>query len=239
LAHLADPKFIDAVRCGPFTFRSTDVGVVMDLMIHDIDLVLSLARSPVRRVEAMGVSVLGGHEDAANARIEFESGCVAQLSASRVSYESARRMQAWTPQSFVAIDFGARDASLVCPSPALREGRFDVDGLSPEQVEHYKTHLADEHLPRKQVACEAVDALALEAADFVEAIRLERPPRVTGQAGRDAVAVAERILQRVNHHAWDGTPDGRMGPHLQPGRAIVPAPHFNVTGQPTIHKAAG
>jgi len=83
--YLVEPKYIEAVRASGFTFRSTDVGVVLDLMIHDIDLVLSLVGSPVQRVEAMGVSVLGGHEDAANARIQFASGCVATLSASRVS----------------------------------------------------------------------------------------------------------------------------------------------------------
>ena len=78
-AQIRDPKYIEAVRTSGFTFRSTDVGVVLDLMIHDIDLVLSMVRSPLRKVDALGFSVLGGHEDVANARLEFECGCVATL----------------------------------------------------------------------------------------------------------------------------------------------------------------
>ena len=226
LPELNDPKYIETVRSSAFTFRSTDVGVVLDLMIHDIDLILAMVGSPVRRVEAMSVSVLGGHEDIANARLRFENGCIAQLSASRVSYEPARRMHAWTPRSFVAVDFGTRTASVVRPSETLLTGRFDVDALSSEQVEHYKTHLAEEHLPRENYAAEAVDALALEAADFVEAIRTGREPRVTGRDGRNALAVAERILDRAANHAWDGVPHGRVGPHFVDREAVIRAPHF-------------
>ena len=93
-----NPKYIEAVRASGFTFRSTDVGVVLDLMIHDIDLVLSLVRSPLRKVDALGTTVVGGHEDVANARLEFECGCVATLSASRVSYEAVRRMHVWSAE---------------------------------------------------------------------------------------------------------------------------------------------
>ncbi len=94
--HLRSPHYLEAVRASGFTFRSTDVGVVLDLMIHDLDVVLSLVRSELRRVDAMGISVLGGHEDVANARLEFANGCVAALSASRVSYEPVRHMQIWS-----------------------------------------------------------------------------------------------------------------------------------------------
>ena len=93
---IGDPKFIDAVRTSGYTFRSTDVGVVMDLMIHDIDVILSLVKSPVEKVDALGISVLGDHEDMANARLSFASGCVATLSASRVSYHPQRTMQVYT-----------------------------------------------------------------------------------------------------------------------------------------------
>ena len=146
--HARNPKFIEAVRASGFTFRSMDVGVVLDLMIHDIDLVLSLVRSPLRSVDALGVSILGGHEDVAHARLEFQSGCVANLSASRVSYEPARKMQIWAPRAYANIDFGTRTTTLVRPSEALLRGEFHADRLAPEQVEHYKTHLAEEHLPR-------------------------------------------------------------------------------------------
>ena len=196
-----DPKFIEAVRASGFTFRSLDVGVVLDLMIHDIDLVLSLVRSALRSVDAMGGSLLGGHEDVAHARLEFESGCVANLSASRVSYEQVRKMQVWSSRAYANIDFGARTTTLVRPSEALLRGEFRADQLTPQQVAHYKTHLAEEHLPRQQQTFDAVDALALELEDFVDSVLSARQPRVGGEAGRDALAVAEQVLQSIAGHA--------------------------------------
>ncbi len=130
-------------------------------------------------------------------RLTFACGCVANLSASRVSYEPVRKMQVWAARAYANIDFATRTTTLVRPSEALLRGEFHADRLSPEQVEHYMTHLAEEHLPREQVTCDAVDALALELEDFVESIRTVRQPRVTGAAGRDALAVAELILASI------------------------------------------
>ena len=113
---LEDPKYIEGQRTSGYTGRSTDVGVVMDLMIHDIDAVLSLVHSPVEHVDAIGLSVLGGCEDVVNARIRFASGCVASLTASRVSYTASRRMQVYAPTGFATIDFGARNAVVVDPT---------------------------------------------------------------------------------------------------------------------------
>ncbi len=219
--HARNPKFIEAVRASGFTFRSMDVGVVLDLMIHDIDVVLSLVRSPVRSVDALGVSILGGHEDVAHARLEFESGCVANLSASRVSYEPARKMQIWSSKAYASVDFGARTTTLVRPSEALLRGEFQAHRLTPQQVEHYKTHLAEEHLPKTQQTFDAVDALGLELQDFVDSIHSARQPQVTGEAGRDALAVAEQILLSIAQHAWEPAV-------ASPYPRIVPAPHFNV-----------
>ena len=196
-SHARNPKFIEAVRASGFTFRSMDVGVVLDLMIHDIDLVLSLVRSPLRSVNALGIAILGGHEDVAHARLEFESGCVANFSASRVSYEPARKMQIWSPRAYASVDFGTRTTTLVRPSEALLRGEFQAHRLTPEQTEHYKTHLAEEHLPRTQQTFAAVDALGLELQDFVDSILSAAAPQVTGEAGRDALAVAEQILLSI------------------------------------------
>lgn len=240
-SQLANPKYIEGVRANGFTFRSTDVGVVLDLMIHDIDLVLSLVHSPLRKVDALGVSVLGGHEDVANARLEFECGCVATLSASRVSHEPARRMQAWSARAFADIDFAARTATLVRPSETLLRRRFQVEGLTPEGVEHYRQHFAEEHLPREQLTLDAVDALALELDDFITSIRAPREPRVTGEAGRDALAVAEQILARIQSHCWTASIDGPAGPLAIPRRSVIPAPHFDLPTilTPAIHEKAG
>jgi predicted dehydrogenase len=239
--HVRSPKFIEAVRSSGFTFRSTDIGVVLDLMIHDIDVVLSLVRSPLVKAEALGLSVLGGHEDVANARLEFECGCVAALSASRVSYEALRRMQVWAPRAFAGIDFASRTTTLVRPSETILRRQFNVEGLTPEQVEYYRKHLVEEHLPREQKQFEAVDALALELQDFVDAIRTPRLPRVSGAAGRDAVAVAEQILERIHAHAWDSAADAPAGPLATPRPSVVPAPHFNTAAisVPLVERAAG
>jgi predicted dehydrogenase len=239
-AHVRDPKYVETVRASGFSFRSTDVGVVLDLMIHDLDLVLGMVRSPVRSVEALGLSVLGGHEDVANARLHFESGCVATLSASRVSHEAVRRMQVWARRAMASIDFGRRIATVVRPSETLLARRFDVESLSAEQVEHYKEHLLEEHLPREELRAEAVDALRLELDDFVESIRSGRAPRVTGEQGRDAVALAEQILAKIHTHAWDDAADGPVGPLATPRPSVIPGPHWHLspTGLPIERREA-
>jgi predicted dehydrogenase len=214
--HLRKPRYIDAVRTSGFTFRSMDVGVVLDLMIHDIDLVLSLVRAPLVKVEALGLVILGGHEDVANARLEFAGGCVATLSASRVAYEAVRRMQIWSPRAMATIDLATRTTTLVRPSETLLGRGFHPEQLSADEVEYFKEHLLDEHLPREQKRFEAVDALALELQDFVEAILTPREPRVAGEAGRDAVLVAEQILAEIAAHRWDNTAGDPLGPAAIP-----------------------
>ncbi len=241
LPHLRTPRLIDAVRTSGFTFRSTDIGVVLDLMIHDIDLVLALVGSQPVKVEATGLSLLGGHEDVANARLEFACGCVATLSASRVSYEPLRRMTVWSSRAYAGIDFATRTTALVRPSETLLRRQFHVDQLTPEQVDYYREHLAEEHLPREQKQFPAVDALVLELQDFVDAIRTPRQPRVTGAAGRDAVAVAEQILQRIGAHAWGEPvqPPAEVPTAARP--SVVPAPHFDISSvaAPPAQREAG
>ena len=117
------PKYIAAERLSTYTFRSTDIGVVLDLMIHDLDVVLSLVPTPVRSVSAVGVSVFGGHEDIANARIEFEDGCVANLSASRASYQAVRKMRLYGAEGYATLDFAAREGTIVRPSDPAPTGR--------------------------------------------------------------------------------------------------------------------
>ena len=135
------------------------------------------------------------------------------------------------------IDFSARTTTTIRPSETLLRRRFDVESLSPEQVEHYKTHLLEEHLPRQTQQFPAVDALALELDDFVDSIRNHRLPRVTGDQARDAVALAEEILFEIDRHVWDATSDGPVGPHALPQRRVIPAPHFQVA--PAPRKEAG
>jgi predicted dehydrogenase len=231
LPHLADPKYIEAVRASGFAFRSTDIGAVLDLMIHDLDLVLALVRSPLRRIEALGLSVLGGHEDVANARLEFESGCVASLSASRVNHEQVRRLNIWSAKGFAGIDFAARKTTLVRPSDTLLRRELDVDALAADATQD-RQRILGEHLRREVTQFDAVDALALELEDFLASIRQQRRPRVSGEDGRDAVVLAERILRKIQTHAWDNRADGPVGPLAIPHPATIPAPHFALGASP-------
>ncbi len=233
LPHIHSPKYIEAVRASSFTFRSTDIGVVLDLMIHDLDLVLSMVHSDIERVQALGLSVLGGHEDVAHARLEFECGCVATFSASRLSDEATRRMQIWSTQSYASLDLAGRKATLVLPSETILRRQFDIHSLSPQQVEHYRQHLLEEHLPRRVIETPAVDALALELDDFIQSVHTGRSPRITGEQGRKAIAVAEQILDRINSHAWDDTIGGPIGPMAAPRPSVIPAPHWHLAPSAT------
>jgi predicted dehydrogenase len=220
-ADVRDPKYIEATRTSGYTFRSTDIGVVLDVMIHDLDVVLSLAKSPVEEVQAIGISVLGGHEDLATARLAFASGCVAQLSASRVSFQQRRTMSIFTSRGSASINFATHEATVIRPREDVLRREFHVERLSASERAYWKEHLFDELLVRTQFELHAVNAIQEEQRDFVRSIREGRAPRVDGAAGRDAVAVAEMILERIEEHAWDGTPAGRHGPFAMPALPII------------------
>ena len=220
-ADVRDPKYIEATRTSGYTFRSTDIGVVLDVMIHDLDIVLSLARSTVEDVQAMGISVLGGHEDLATARLIFASGCVAHLSASRVSFQQQRTMTVFTSRGSSSLNFATHEATVVRPREEVLRREFHVDRLSPEERAYWKEHLFDKLLVRTPHQAPPVNAIQEEQRDFVRAVRDGRTPRVDGAAGRDAVAVAEMILERIEEHAWDGTSVGRRGPFAMPALPVV------------------
>ena len=195
------PLYIDAVRTSGYTFRSTDIGVVLDLMIHDLDIVFSLVNSPIREIRALGVSVMGNHEDMAQVRLQFENGCVANLTASRASYCLQRTMQVFGEGIFLDLDFAAPALRVIRPVPQLQRRQFDFHNLSVHQREHYKQHLFDELLPIEDVQLESRNALLDELKDFGTAIRTRRAPHVTGQQGWDVITAAEQILAVIAAHA--------------------------------------
>jgi predicted dehydrogenase len=206
-----EPRLIEATRAGGYTFRSTDIGVVLDLMIHDLDIALSLARSPVRSVSAVGLSVMGRHEDVAQTRIEFASGCVANLSASRVSYRARREMQVWSPHGQVEIDFATRRTIAVEPADSLLDSEFNEHDLSLEEKQHLQKNLFAELLPTSEQEAPAQNALVEEQRDFIESIQTGRAPRVGGEQGQAALEVAERILESIAAHRWDHSRAGVVG----------------------------
>lgn len=221
---LRDPKFIEATRLSGYSFRSTDIGAVLDLMIHDLDLVLSIARSEVVDVQAMGISVLGGHEDMANVRLQFASGCVAQLTASRVSYEMRRTMQVVTTRSFATLDFAAGTATVVQPRDEVLRRQLDHADLAARGVGYWKENLFSEVLCKSTIAPPPVNAIEDEQREFVDSVQNGASVRVTGQAAADAVAIAEQIVAQIEDHAWDGHPAGRCGAFAMPALPVLHTP---------------
>ena len=199
--HSLRPKFVTCERLGSFTGRSMDIGAVLDLMIHDLDLLLALAQSPVQRAEALGLSVLGGHEDIAHARIVFENGCVANLSVSRVSAAPLRRMQVWAAEGFACVDFAKKHLTLVQPSEELRGRHLDPRRLDAAGLARLKAELHERHLRPVELDCQGGDQLTSELRDFLHCVRSGARPRVAGEDGRAALALATRVLESLRSHA--------------------------------------
>jgi predicted dehydrogenase len=207
------PKYIRAQRMGPFTGRSTDVGVVMDLMIHDLDLLLGLVQSPVQSVAAVGMSCFGGHEDVANARLQFANGCVADLTASRASPTASRQMQLWGPEGYAEVDFATRKVTLMQPSAHVREHGLDPAGLDPASRLRIREELFTRHLELLTIDGKAQDQLTCELQEFIQCVQTGGTPRVSGHDGLAAINVAEQILRSMESHAWVGAAPGTLFAH--------------------------
>ena len=225
LPYLSEPKFIQSRRLTGFTCRSTDVGAVLDLMIHDIDVVQHIARSEVVGVEALGVAMLTGHEDVAHTRLKFANGCIAELTASRSSYESMRKMQVWTARGFTEVDFATNSAIVVEPTEQLLRRELDVDSLDAEGKKHLTEHLFEDFLPKRTLQREPINALLEEQRDFIGTMHEGRQPRVTGQHGRNALALAQQILDAIAAHSWDGTAADTPAKTAEP---ILRGPHWHL-----------
>jgi predicted dehydrogenase len=211
------PKFVESKRLGTFSGRSTDIGVVLDLMIHDLDLLLALVKAPVRSVEALGVSVFGGHEDVANARLTFSNGCVASVTASRASMVAERKMQVWAPEGYACVDFASKQLTLVQPSPQVRHHGLDPRKLDPASRAMLSKELFGRHLQVHTQECvSSRDQLTRELKHFVRCVQSGSQPRIRGEDGRDAIALAERILESIRNHRWDGHARGPVGPSQLP-----------------------
>lgn len=210
------PKYIRAERTSPYAFRSTDIGVVLDVMIHDLDLVLDLVRSPLAEVSALGLTILGENEDCMQARLVFENGCVADLSANRVHPSTNRTMQIWSHRGCVAVDFAAREVVHYSPSERLRRGDSPL-ALSRQpgaDVERLKSEMFGEFIRVERPEIPKIDALTAELASFADCVRNRRPPIVDGRAGLAAIQAADRILNAAAQHRWNGDAAGPVGPFL-------------------------
>ena len=171
---VTDARYITAERLAPFTPRGTEVGVVLDLMIHDIGIVLQIVNSPVERIDAVGVSVVTKTEDIANARIAFKNGCVANLSASRVSLKKNREIRVFQTGGYLSIDFMGQKGHTVKVDPTA-EGGF----------------------AKEEIPIEKAEPLAVELASFVGCVRDRKSPKVSGELGRSALDVAIKITEQI------------------------------------------
>jgi predicted dehydrogenase len=176
--YISDPRFIEVHRLGTFSPRSLDIDVVLDLMIHDLDLLLSLVRSDVESAEAVGVPVLTRRIDIANVRLKFRNGCIANLTASRISREPVRKIRFFQRDSYVSIDSAARE---------VERWRLVAQPGAPPKIDGGKLEVSGE------------EPLKRELEDFVGAIRDARAPEVTGDQGRAALELAARIVELMGH----------------------------------------
>jgi predicted dehydrogenase len=176
--HLHEPLFLESTRLAPFTLRATDVSVILDLMIHDIDIILDLIDSPVRDISASGISVLSDTIDIANARIEFENRCVANVTASRISRKRERKLRIFQRNAYLSADFQEKILAVNCKGET-------------NNAEGYKD------ISHEELRVEDNDALNLEVLDFVDAISNKRRPLVNGEDGRRALETAIAITRQI------------------------------------------
>lgn len=219
----ASSKYIEAVRASRFPGRCLDVGVVLDLMIHDIDLVLSLTEAPLRSVHASGIAVISDHEDMAEARLEFECGLVANLKASRISLTPARQLKSFGPNGFAEIDFGSLALTTVRPETSVIDRTFDLASATSHPLK-FADELFSSYLMPETVQVEARNAILDELHDFVISIQSRTMPTVSGADGMRAVDVANRVLESIDARRWSRNASAEsMGPHVIPGEGVEAA----------------
>lgn len=197
--HLHRPMFFEAHRLSVFTPRSLDVDVVLDLMIHDLDIVLSLVDSSVREVRAVGLPVLSNKVDIANVRLEFENGCVANFTASRVSTERVRKLRFFQPHQYLSLDFARQDLLMIDVTAAAGMDAAQLAAMA-QMVQAAGQH-PSAGLSLSKVAVEPGEPLRLEIESFLNAVRTRAVPLVSGEDGRRALALALEINEAIAAHA--------------------------------------
>lgn len=179
--HLTKPLFIESQRLAPFNPRGTDVNVILDLMIHDIDIIQTMVKSPILKIEAQGAPVLSKSIDIANARMTFENQCVANVTASRISFKTERKTRIFQANTYISIDYQNKEFAL------FKKGEGEMFPGIPDIIRHHAVF-------------EKEDALLEEIKAFITCIQQDSTPLVTGQEGCNALATAEIITDLITHH---------------------------------------
>jgi predicted dehydrogenase len=196
------PKFIEANRISPYPFRSTDVGVVLDVMIHDIDIILSLAASKIKKVDAVGVSVVEDQEDICSARIAFQNGCVANITASRLALKTERKVRVFSRQAYLTVDYLKKSGLIIKADPNTnvlkwihehkQTGDFDLTTVNWPDLLHIEQLDIDDKEP-----------IRLEQEAFLRSVtNREFLPEVSAEEGLAALRCADKILEAVKKHKW-------------------------------------
>ena len=196
------PKFIEANRISPYPFRSTDVGVVLDVMIHDIDIILSLAASKIKKVDAVGVNVVEDREDICNARIVFENGCISNITASRLALKTERKVRVFSRQAYLTVDYLKQSGIIIKADPNINvvkwikdhkeTGGFDLTSVNWPDLLHIEQLDIDDKEP-----------IRLEQEAFLSAVTdRDCTPEVSAQEGLAALECAQKILDSVKKHKW-------------------------------------
>ena len=186
---VTQPLFFEVHRLSVFSPRALDVDVVLDLMIHDLDIVLSFVKSPVKEVRAVGLPILSGKVDIANVRMEFDSGCVANFTASRVSTEKVRKLRFFQPRQYISVDYSRQDVLI-----------FTVAGDSGKEAKAAQPHPSSPEIGVTRPPVTAEEPLHAELRSFLDAVRQRSKPVVSLEDGRRALAVALDILTQIREH---------------------------------------
>lgn len=216
-----EPIWIEAHRSSTYTGRSTDIGVVFDLMIHDLDLVLDAIDSPVVSVTACGLPVLGQFEDWAEARLHFENGACANLYASRVSRVAERSMRMMSETFTADIDFAKGQVELIRPCDEVAQRRFQADRLPEAERLAVQQDLFTKWLPHQSLTTTPVNAIEMELREFAEAIQTSKAPRVDGFVAQRVIATAEQVIDAI-HESMEKRRVAREAAQI---RDIIPAAH--------------
>ena len=214
---VGQPKFIQACRASGYTYRSTDIGAVYDLMIHDIDLVNTAFAGELVDCNACGFAVFGGHEDMAQARLQFSCGGVATLTASRCSFSSERSIQIIGTDGFAAVDLANHSVKSIRYPQWLKDQSFDFNAANQEQREFIRDNLFTEILPVEESSPDRANAILEEQREWIECIHTGSPMRNTGTNAAEAIIIADQVLSQIEKHQWNGE-------HSQPAQLIPFAP---------------
>jgi len=197
LPHIHEPIFIECDRIHPFSFRSVETSVVLDLMIHDIDIVLNLVDSPVAHLDAVGTRVLSGTEDLASARITFENGCTAMVKASRVAIQKSRKMRIFCPSSYISLDYIAKTGMRISLKDGYDRERIDFKKMATLEESQGAYPLFTQYFNIEQLNISSEEPLRGELQAFLLAVRTGREPVVTGEHGVQAIDIATRIVEQI------------------------------------------